>query len=383
MDSMDLERERGITIKAATVRLAYLASDGETYELNLIDTPGHVDFHYEVSRSLAACEGAVLVVDASQGVEAQTLANVYLAVNNNLTIVPVINKIDLPAADPENVRRQIEEVVGIDASEAILASAKEGKGIRRDPRGGGGQGAAAHGRSGQAAAGAAARQLVRHLPRRRDPGARHRRDHAAQAEGPLHGGPPRLRGPDPGRVRAVRARDVRARPGRGGLLHRRHQGGGRRAGGRHHHRRRAPLRRGARRLPAGQADGLRRASSRRTPPATRICATRSTSCASTTRRSRASPRPRRRSASASAAASWACCTWRSSRSGSSASTTSTSSRPRPTVRFRCVLRNGDVIELDNPAKFPSEGGHRPHRGADHRRHHPHAAGICGGHPQVV
>ena len=129
MDSMELERERGITIKAATVRLSYLAADGQTYELNLIDTPGHVDFHYEVSRSLAACEGAVLVVDASQGVEAQTLANVYLAVNNNLTILPVINKIDLPAADPENVRRQIEEVVGIDASEAILASAKEGKGI--------------------------------------------------------------------------------------------------------------------------------------------------------------------------------------------------------------------------------------------------------------
>ena len=129
MDSMDLERERGITIKAATVRLTYPADDGQIYELNLIDTPGHVDFHYEVSRSLAACEGAVLVVDASQGVEAQTLANVYLAVNNNLTIIPVINKIDLPAADPENVRRQIEEVVGIDASEAILASAKEGKGI--------------------------------------------------------------------------------------------------------------------------------------------------------------------------------------------------------------------------------------------------------------
>jgi GTP-binding protein LepA len=129
MDSMELERERGITIKAATVRLTYPADDGQTYELNLIDTPGHVDFHYEVSRSLAACEGAVLVVDASQGVEAQTLANVYLAVNNNLTIIPVINKIDLPAADPENVRREIEEVVGIDASEAILASAKEGKGI--------------------------------------------------------------------------------------------------------------------------------------------------------------------------------------------------------------------------------------------------------------
>jgi GTP-binding protein LepA len=129
MDSMDLERERGITIKAATVRLSYAADDGKTYELNLIDTPGHVDFHYEVSRSLAACEGAVLVVDASQGVEAQTLANVYLAVNLNLTIVPVINKIDLPAADPENARKEIEEVVGIDASEAILASAKEGIGI--------------------------------------------------------------------------------------------------------------------------------------------------------------------------------------------------------------------------------------------------------------
>jgi GTP-binding protein LepA len=129
MDSMDLERERGITIKAATVRLSYLADDGQTYELNLIDTPGHVDFHYEVSRSLAACEGAVLVVDASQGVEAQTLANVYLAVNLNLALVPVINKIDLPAADPENARREIEEIVGIDASEAVLASAKEGIGI--------------------------------------------------------------------------------------------------------------------------------------------------------------------------------------------------------------------------------------------------------------
>src|SRR5882757_1407080 len=129
LDDLDVERERGITVKARAVAIHY-NHHGQDYELNFVDTPGHVDFHYEVSRSLAACEGAVLVVDASQGVEAQTLANVYLAVNLNLAIVPVINKIDLPAADPENVRRQIEEVVGIDASGAILASAKEGIGIR-------------------------------------------------------------------------------------------------------------------------------------------------------------------------------------------------------------------------------------------------------------
>ncbi len=129
LDSMDIERERGITIKAQTVRLDYRAKDGKTYILNLMDTPGHVDFAYEVSRSLAACEGALLVVDASQGVEAQTLANVYQAIDNNLEIVTVLNKVDLPAAEPERIRAQVEEVIGIDASRAVLISAKTGLGV--------------------------------------------------------------------------------------------------------------------------------------------------------------------------------------------------------------------------------------------------------------
>ena len=258
LDSMDLEREKGITIKARAVRLEYTAKDGLTYGLNLIDTPGHVDFAYEVSRSLQACEGAILVVDAAQGIEAQTLANVHLALREGLTIVPVINKIDLPSAQPELVMEELENVLAIPREEVILASAKEGRGIdeileaivkrvpppKGDPR--------------RAAPGPDLR-----LPLRRLQGRRHLRPARA-------GHAPRAR-PDPAdgvrrRGRAPRARRVppAARPreaadrGRGRLRRDGAQERPRRAGRRHDHERRAARQRAAARLPGGEEPRLRR-----------------------------------------------------------------------------------------------------------------------------
>ena len=177
LDSMDLERERGITIKAQSVTLDYKALDGQTYQLNFIDTPGHVDFSYEVSRSLAACEGALLVVDAGQGVEAQTLANCYTAIEMDLEVVPVLNKIDLPAADPDRAAQEIEDIVGIDATDAVRCSAKTGVGVPEVLERGARHPAAA-GRSGCAAAGADHRLWFDNY-RRRVSGARQER-HAAQ-----------------------------------------------------------------------------------------------------------------------------------------------------------------------------------------------------------
>ncbi len=257
LDDNPIEKERGITIKARSVTLKYRAEDGDDYVLNLIDTPGHVDFTYEVSRSLAACEGAVLVVDATQGVEAQTLANAYLAIHNDLTIVPCINKVDLPSAVPEMAREQIEEVIGIPARHAVLTSGQGRDGRARPPRADRPRHPGADRRSRGSAQGAPVRLVVRPLPRRHVPRARPRGDDPAGHEDPDDGDGPRRRGPGSRDLQPEAARRPGALRRRGRLRHRGHQGPSRREDRRHRHGGRPADRRGPAGLPGRQADGLR------------------------------------------------------------------------------------------------------------------------------
>ena len=321
LDSMDLERERGITIKAQAVRVLW-----KGHELNLIDTPGHVDFTYEVSRSLQACEGALLVVDAAQGIEAQTLANAYLAIENDLEIVPVLNKIDLPQADPDGAAQQLAELLADTPDRVLRISAKTGVGvedvldaiIERIP--------APAGDPRRAGARADLRLLVRPVPRRGRVRARGRRRVPARARSSA-----RWRSAREFEARGARlhvADDAAGRGahrGRGRLRDHRAEGRLGAARRRHADLRGAPGRRAAARLQGRQADGLRRALPDGLRPLPRAARRAREAEAERRARSSTSRRPRRRSASASAAASSACCTWRSSASGSSASSTSTCS----------------------------------------------------------
>ena len=320
--------EKGITIKARAVRLEHTANDGLIYGLNLIDTPGHVDFAYEVSRSLQACEGAILVVDAAQGIEAQTLANVHLALREGLTIIPVINKIDLPSAQPDVVMEELENVLAIPREEVILASAKEGIGVPeilqaivdRIPPPKGDPDAPLQG-------------LVFDSPLRR----------RTRASSATSGSPParsttttsirlmqsgaRGGAPGAGRVPAAARAGGPPRGRRGGLRRDGAQERPRGPGRRHGHDRRASRRRSRSPATRRRRASCSRGCTRSAAPTTRCCATPSRSSTSTTRRSRTSRRAPSPSGSGSAAGSWACSTWRSSRSASSASSTSTSSPP--------------------------------------------------------